>query len=153
MTSLTRLLPAEVESCYNASPEQAVQCTALLLALGAHQLRIQHCTVAMRSRAEGSQGILNSPDLSRAQLQSPGFKWVNGRNVLLMSKMRSTTDRFCPVGRRGHAKAMKLYSEGNYKESWEREIRTTGVLRGRAKVSGGAAAAAAAAGVRGGPAC
>lgn len=35
-TSLTMLVQAEVKSCYGANPEQELQCTALLLALDAH---------------------------------------------------------------------------------------------------------------------
>lgn len=65
--------------------------------------------------------------------------------LLLMSKMRSMQITSTLRGGEGHAKAMKLYSQGNYK-SWEREIMTTGwggikALErgkwGRVRVSGG----------------
>lgn len=88
--SLTLLLLAEVKCCYNANVEQVLQCTAVLLALGAHQLCRQEHTGAMQSRADGDTGQPSfqpcPAELSCRVLAVSGSKILS---VLLMSKMRS----------------------------------------------------------------
>lgn len=115
VTSLTLLLQAEVKSCYGANPEQELQCTALLLALGSHKLSRQDCIGAMRSCAEGGQRSLTAQFLaspSQAQLQSLGCKWVKQTECAAVEQDEIHADRFCPAGRWGHAKAMKLQKLG-----------------------------------------
>lgn len=55
VVSVTLLLLADVKSCFNANPEQALQCTTLPPALCAHQLCRRDLTVGMRSLVEGGQ--------------------------------------------------------------------------------------------------
>lgn len=72
LSSLTLLLEPDVKSCYDANPEQAFQCTTLLLTLGAHKLCRQDRTGAMQRRAE----ILNSPVSSFTKPSSAAESWL-----------------------------------------------------------------------------